>query len=434
MARATRSKLAAKSSQPTETTESTKATLEPSVKNPPKLFVLPEKASKDARIITLPNPATSAANRYYHCPETGIYELVKVAAPRSVPRSLLCTSQRARNVKAKDQESGTAEQSTHEPPPDSIPTNDFSKGYVTRSADMFVATPMDFLFFLLPILAPLATKDHKQMFLTFDDHMEKADGGINPLLAIPSTAKLLESRMAAVCETMESQEESMYKFSVAKLTTTLSEKAQAVLAKGLPPSMEEKFVRQALQVPVLSVKREESGIKTTDPFQLSTESQQSSASSSTSIAVDDTANSTAQSSSISAPEEVINLLRMRTAFQFILSSYLPPHLRETIWKYISSSQNPIKELNFTPLDTHLKHLDSLREQARALRSLSDNVSRKRGLDDDEAIEAREEKKRKKEEEEKKKKTASRAVKNLKKVDTSGMKKMSSFFTKAVPKK
>ena len=51
------------------------------------------------------------------------------------------------------------------------------------------------------------------------------------------------------------------------------------------------------------------------------------------------------------------------------------------------------------------------------------------MEDDEAVEARAEKKRKREEEEKRKKSESRALKDLKKVNTKGMKKLSSFFTK-----
>lgn len=50
-------------------------------------------------------------------------------------------------------------------------------------------------------------------------------------------------------------------------------------------------------------------------------------------------------------------------------------------------------------------------------------------EDEERVAEREEKKRRKEEEEKKKKGEGRGIKALKKVDTSGMKKMSSFFVK-----
>ena len=55
-------------------------------------------------------------------------------------------------------------------------------------------------------------------------------------------------------------------------------------------------------------------------------------------------------------------------------------------------------------------------------------------EDDEVVAAREEKKRKKEEEERRKKNESRGVKELKKVDTSGMKKLSAFFAKVPAKK
>ena len=77
---------------------------------------------------------------------------------------------------------------------------------------------------------------------------------------------------------------------------------------------------------------------------------------------------------------------------------------------------------FAPLEAHLSSIAALKSEALSLRSLSDNISRKR------AVELDEEKKRKKEEEAIKKKNEGRGVKQLKKVDTSGMKKMSSFFT------
>ena len=84
---------------------------------------------------------------------------------------------------------------------------------------------------------------------------------------------------------------------------------------------------------------------------------------------------------------------------------------------------------FAPLEAHLSSIAALKSEALSLRSLSDNISRKRAVElDEEKIAEREEKKRKKEEEAIKKKNEGRGVKQLKKVDTSGMKKMSSFFT------
>jgi hypothetical protein len=71
----------------------------------------------------------------------------------------------------------------------------------------------------------------------------------------------------------------------------------------------------------------------------------------------------------------------------------------------------------------------MRQEAVSMRSLGD-FSRKRSIIEDEDSETRAEKKRKKEEEEKRNKAGvSRGVKNLKKVNTSGMKKMSDFFKK-----
>ncbi|KAH0391702.1 hypothetical protein KCU89_g14234, partial [Aureobasidium melanogenum] len=64
-----------------------------------------------------------------------------------------------------------------------------------------------------------------------------------------------------------------------------------------------------------------------------------------------------------------------------------------------------------------------------------NISRKRSTMNDEEAEEREAtKRRKKEEEEAKKKNMSRGVKQLGKVNTTGMMKLSSFFTKAPAKK
>ena len=75
----------------------------------------------------------------------------------------------------------------------------------------------------------------------------------------------------------------------------------------------------------------------------------------------------------------------------------------------------------------------MRAEALSTRSLSD-FSKKRNLDDDdEAAEERAEKKRKQEEDDKRKKSQeSRGVRDLKKVNVSGMKKMSDFFAKKGP--
>lgn len=88
--------------------------------------------------------------------------------------------------------------------------------------------------------------------------------------------------------------------------------------------------------------------------------------------------------------------------------------------------------DFASLDEHLEQLAKLRAETLATRSLSD-FSKKRNLEDDEADEERAEKRRKQEEEEKRRQSQeSRGVRDLKKVNVSGMKKMSEFFAKKAP--
>jgi hypothetical protein len=226
--------------------------------------------------------------------------------------------------------------------------------------------------------------------------------------------------------------------------------------KGLPPSMEEKFVTQPLIDPriankvvdeeELEQKAEASRLEALRPTADRTDSQTTtttmsslSASESSMSSISTAATSVAgtptqeqptpnetQPSESSATPEVRRLLRLRTAITFISTSYLPPTIRALVTKHLSTPTTSPKD--FTPLDAHLETLAKARADLSG-RQLQDNYSRKRGLDDDDAEEARAEKRRKAEEEKKRKASESRGVKNLKKVDVSGMKKMSDFFKK-----
>jgi Ydr279p protein family (RNase H2 complex component) wHTH domain len=303
------------------------------------------------------------------------------------------------------------------------------------------------------VLAPSGTKakaHQKQMFLTLDDYLEalpQSASHLHHILRHPKVQQRVEERLRVVCDTVEAGDDSMYRLSNEKLLQELLRKGKLMVKAGLPASMEERFVTKVLQVPVLSVKNdegapdersEEDAADATNGEQISQDSPESSSvaqasfTSEMSTATSTTSLSETETKPIptpSTPNTIIHLLRLRTAITFILSSYLPPHLRSTLKKSLSST----KAIDFSPLDAHLSHLAKLRAEAQALRSLSDNISRKRAYEDDEAAEARADKKRKKEEEENKKKAESRALKNLKKADLSGMKRLSNFFQK-VPKK
>lgn len=436
--RATKSTSSKATVEPEQTLDNSK-TLSPSTSNPPLLFVLPHDTSPDARIVTLPSPATSTPARYYFCPDQGTYEFTKIAAPKQSPRSWLLAPPRS-EADINGNQDPTRDESGHK-------HIDVSKGYAIQDAELFLATPLDPVFLLLPALIPKA-EETRQMFLSIDDHLDTlADNSkhLKHLIRSDKLRRTFDQRANAVCDHVEAGDEKMYRLSNKKLLTELLRKAKKMAANGLPASMEDHFVQEALKVPVMAIQREESFSQSqTEADETSTPTLESQTSATTSTPSFDTQDSSlsvlTDATSIatpadppppSVPQEIVDLLRLRTALNFILSSYIPRTLRTTLLSALASPDSPT---NFQPLDAHLDKIASLKREQHALRSLSDNISRKRGNNDEEA-EERAEKRRKKEEEEKKKKlNQSRGVKQLSKADTTGMKKLSSFFTKAPGKK
>ncbi|KAK5169890.1 uncharacterized protein LTR77_005868 [Saxophila tyrrhenica] len=412
--------------------------LDPSISNPPKVFILPQEASPAARIVTLPNPATAAPGRYFVCPDKGFYEFTRVAAPKRACK--------------KSPDNGDA----LPPMADSNVARD-DEGYVLQTADVMVATPLDPLFLLLPALSEDQRNGAAQMFLSTSDYLDRLgeqSAHFKELMRIDRQSgntleAMLERRMLVVCESMEAGDETLCKLSNEKLLKVLVGKARRVVEHGLPPSMEEHFVKQALVVPVMSVKREESGAsmvvgeETQDAEAGASQdgstaagTLQSTESSSFTISSDSTTATsivpTPTSQLSTSDGNIQHLLRLRTALDYLMASYVPMPLRTAFTSMLSGKADLI---DFSPLDVHLAHLAKLKSEAQALRSLSENISRKRGLeDDDEALEKAEVKRKKKEDEEFRKKNMSRGVQQLKKADTSGMKKLSSFFGKAATKK
>ncbi|RSM14599.1 hypothetical protein CEP52_001251 [Fusarium oligoseptatum] len=215
----------------------------------------------------------------------------------------------------------------------------------------------------------------------------------------------------------------MFRINNEKLVNVILEKARRM--GQLPASMEEKFVKKALEAPVLAQKRElktetsqpttetvETPADSTDSQSTTTDTQPSTATSLTTI-TDDVV------TAIQASAEVTGLQRLRVAFSFICSSYIAPSLATELQAAVE------KAVDFSLLDDYLSTLAKFRAEAIASHSI--NYSRKRDRDEEED-EARV-KKRKAEEEKKKKSLESRGVRDLKKVNTKGMKKMSDFFKK-----
>ncbi|KAG4220375.1 hypothetical protein PC116_g31146 [Phytophthora cactorum] len=267
--------------------------------------------------------------------------------------------------------------------------------------------------------------------------------------------------MAAICDTAEAGDETMFRFNEDKLLTEVLSKAQKMSEQSLPKSMEEKFVTKALEAPVVGMKREntttlsvsqtETQVQSETPASTSTvstpkpesvESQSSTLSTETAPSlvseVSTAATSVVEKSitttttaaeltpSLGASPEITTLQRLRTAFNFICSCYIAPSQVTRLQTKLKEQKPP--PIDFTPLDNYLEEISKLRQELAAARSVGD-YSRKRVLDEEELADRAEKKRRKEEEEKRKKAGESKGVRDLKKVNTVGMKKMSDFFKK-----
>ena len=316
-------------------------------------------------------------------------------------------------------------------------------GLTVASGDLFLATSMDPVFLLLPALAnpyvSSSSGDQKQLFLSSDDYFDKLpeeSSHLSEILRWHKTRSLMETRMAAICDTVDAGDETMFRLSKEKLTLVCLQKARK-LCEGntLPPSLEKHFVTKALQAPVLNQKRAlvaKDNQRTEDPVESgqSTPLTESNDSQSSAATVETAATSVSGDSeevqqSVKPSQEITDLQRLRTALNMICDMLISPDV--SMWLKRGLSEEKLGDVDFTPLDEYLAKVAGLRAEALAMRSMGD-YSRKH-LRDEEDDEAREAKKRKLEEEKRRKASESRGVRDLKKVNTSGMKKLSHFFQK-----
>lgn len=397
---------------------------------PMKTLILPFNASPHARFILMENPRMSRLSRYFYCPVLGVYEFTAVG-PSSTPKSILLTASLQADGNTHRQKCADKEYQ------DNSGLSD-AQAFVSRTAQLLIATPVDLLFFLLPILSPIRNSKvrERKLFQPLDDILDSQESISRTLKAVligPLRPKV-EARMKAICDIIEAGE-TMYRINETKLIHELLQKARNVAKNGLPTSMEERFVSRELQPPIMSVSRnDESVIRgQMDPSTSTSQTVPSNGASKTSaVSHDSTLATDAIINECSPNESIRDLLRIRIAFNFILCSYVRKDLATKCEEILRSPESP---LNFDSLDKHIQHLIELRARAMASRSTIDFV-RKRGLnEDDGALIAQEKKKHKKIEDEKiAKATQARGVRELKKADTSGMKKLSSFFAKVPAEK
>lgn len=433
----TRSSKPAASAEPAAAVAESKAVhvLPAGTTNPPKLFVLPRAATPEAKVVTLPNPRYSKPTRYLACPKTGVYEFTKIAAPRTAPRTWLVETP----TLAQDGES--------------TQRNPQVDGQIVKTADLYVATPIDPLFLLIPTLAaPITKSDTRRLFVSSDDHFDKLPedaSHLNAVLCMEGIREIFEARMGCVCDTVMAGGETMFRVNDEKLLSEVLKKARHMAEGSLPASMEEKFVKKALEAPILSQRRQqmrpaEPAGTTPGAATPSTESSDSQASSSTttttatatssesqaltaatSVSEGEAMNEDTVKAAIQASDEVQSLQRVKVAFDFICASYIPVEVSKLLAQMLKDGK--ASDVDFGPLDAYLAELTKLRAEAMAARSAGD-YTKKRSRDEEED-QAREEKKRKVEEEKKKKAMESRGVRELKKVNTAGMRKLSDFFKK-----
>lgn len=369
------------------------------------------------------------------CPKTGIHEFTKISSSRSTPRSWLIE---------------TKSESSEECEAEKISSSGID---IISSPDMFVATAIDALFLVLPSLVDGKVEKGsgvtKRMFLSSDDHFDKLpeeESHLSEILRWDATRQLIESRMESICDTVDAGDEKMFRLSETKLLNTMVAKAQRLSQGGLPPTMEERFVKKALEAPILLHKSVTKSVERQTPIEnveseVSTPQTDSAMSQSTTVTADSNSSFVSQPSTaatsfvedrqsedsavtaLQASPDVVNLQRLRVAFDFICSRYIPPATASQLRSSLSAADQ--SGVDFSPLDKYLAKLAELRAEAVAASSVAD-YSRKR-IRDEEEDEIRAEKKRKLEEEKKRKASESRGVRELKKVNTSGMKKLSAFF-------
>ena len=426
----------------------------PKAAHPPRILILPKNASPGACVFTLAHPRTLTPSRYYVDPDKGLHEFTRIAAPKYSCRSWLIGRQTRLLSQKDDLPLGKAPTPTDKPKPDLTEADDrpISDGYTVKNAEMLIATPIDPLFLLLPsFVYEVSAKSptSERLFLSADDLLEKLSEKSRHFNHISGNELIrlsVEQRMRAVCDTVDAGDEEMYRLSDEKLLRELMQKAMTMVAKGLPASMEEQFIRKTLEAPVMVVRHDETSVSEAAMSRNETPTSESAL-----LEAFDSETSTGSSDSMAsalsiatemtppeniapAPEasELYHLLRLRTALSYIMSNYVPPAIEKPLKTLISSGKS---QVDFRLLDEHLTDIAKMRAEALASRSIGD-FSRKRSMyEDDHAAEIRAEKKRKKEEEDKRTKAGeSRGIKDLKKVDTKGMKKMSDFFGKVTAAK
>ncbi|KAF8444176.1 ribonuclease H2, subunit B [Terfezia claveryi] len=384
----------------------------------PKVFILPT-PTPDANltILTLPHPATQAPTRYLLNSSTGLHEIKKLSYPASTPRSWLATpsSSSSSSTTTTTLATATEQSSPHGSGSESgLGSGWLSNGQILPASALYLCTPLDPLFLLLPHLLATATK----RFLPLDDILDpllSQNFHWNKLLLPPGnqTEKLIHARIKAVCDSVDAGGQLSYRLSQDKLLHVLAKKCLRIAKHGFPSSLEEEFVKKVLAKPIGAEIRTPSEEDKTKEKTTTLE---------TPITTTTTTTTTSSSSSL-PPPPIIHLHNLSLSLS-LLTSYLPPALPTLLQAHLSTLHDP------APLTTYLSTLTALKSDLSFTRAGDYSLNPRGGAIGDEFVDSKHKRKRAEEEEEKKrKKNISGGVRKLGKVDTKGMAKMTSFFKK-----
>lgn len=408
----------------------------------PKIFVFPSSnplIPADVTVITLPHPSSHTLSHYLLHSVSGLHEIRRVAYPLSVPRSWLITPDMPQTedsylIKESVEEEGVGGRKEEELEKEKEEDQEREKGkgnerdwlgqgQVVPDSSLYICTPIDPLFLFV---------EH----LTAMTHYLPLDDIIDPLIESSShwgkalepgtgSEALIKSRIRSICDQVDAGGEPSYRLSKSKLLRAFAGKCEAMIAgNGLPGTMEDEFVRKVLAKPIGSnsahlmegkgENKEENELeKGYEPTQeLPTDN-----------SFDRTINSSPSTTTITPPipTEITHLQRIRVASQY-LSTYLPPQLAKEFSAHLEITYD------FTPLDIYLSDLAKLKHELSFYRA--GNFSMKSSIEEQEGAGMNKKRKREEEEQEKKRKrNLSTGVRNLAKVDTKGMAKMTSFFKK-----
>ena len=309
------------------------------------------------------------------------------------------------------------------------------QGQVVPDSSLYICTPIDPLFLFVEHLTTLIH------YLPLDDIMdpliETSPHWSKVLESGTNSEALIKSRIRSICDQVDAGGEPSYRLSKSKLLKVFTRKCKAIIAGNeLPGTMEEEFVRKVLAKPIGSDSAclaegenekanvlEEGNEPTQQPtaensFDGTTDSQKLQ----NPIVTQEIPSST-NTTAPPIPPDIAHLQRIRVASQY-LSSYLSPALAKEFSAHLETTHD------FTPLDKYLSDLAKLKQELSFYRA--GNFSMQTSIDEQEGR-GNMSKKRKREEEEeqekKRKKNLSTGVRNLAKVDTKGMAKMTNFFKK-----